>query len=63
MGISSTPKRLWKPLLSGAPTFYTLLSTMNPGLINIDNTGLGRQMIKNYKKLGEDVKPELVGVE
>lgn len=30
------------------------------GLINIDNTGLGRKMIENYKSLKTDIKPELV---
>jgi sarcosine oxidase/L-pipecolate oxidase len=30
------------------------------GLINIDNTGLGRQMIENYKKLNTDISPEMV---
>ncbi|KUJ09367.1 sarcosine oxidase-like protein [Mollisia scopiformis] len=33
------------------------------GLINTDNTGLGREMIDNYKKLNTDVVPELITVE
>lgn len=39
---------LWKP-------FYH-----ESGLINIDNTGLGRRMIDNYKALKQDVAPEMV---
>lgn len=30
------------------------------GLVNIDNTGLGRRMIENYKKLKTDVSPEML---
>jgi sarcosine oxidase / L-pipecolate oxidase len=30
------------------------------GMINIDNTGLGRRTIANYQALETDVKPELV---
>jgi sarcosine oxidase/L-pipecolate oxidase len=30
------------------------------GLINIDNSGLGRRMIDNYKALGADVVPEMI---
>jgi len=33
------------------------------GLINIDNTGLGQQMIDNYKKLNIKADPELVSVQ
>ena len=33
------------------------------GLINIDNTGLGRRMIENYKKLKTDISPEMLRVE
>jgi sarcosine oxidase/L-pipecolate oxidase len=33
------------------------------GLINIDNTGLGQQMIDNYKKLNIATDPELIPVE
>lgn len=30
------------------------------GLVNIENTGLGRRMIENYRKLKTDVAPEMV---
>lgn len=33
------------------------------GLINIDNTGLGRQIIENYKALKSDSTPEMISVE
>jgi sarcosine oxidase / L-pipecolate oxidase len=33
------------------------------GLININNTGLGRRMIENYRKLKTDVAPEMVAPE
>lgn len=42
---------LWRP-------FYH-----ESGLINIDNTGLGRRMIENYKTLKVDIQPEMVNPE
>jgi sarcosine oxidase / L-pipecolate oxidase len=33
------------------------------GLVNIDNTGLGKKIVENYKKLKSDSAPELISVE